>query len=108
MLQDIDKCPICNDVILSPNERGLLRANDKYVVVWLLLSDNTRMRVALCKKCSDKDIKASHIKKMLDNTKRLWKLEAKDGKITQHKEALQVSKFAKSENELIKDNKYGN
>lgn len=108
MQPSIEKCPVCGDTIIEPDEKGRLRPNEKYTTVWLLLSDNTRMRVASCKTCAAVDLRQVDQDKLLNNTKGLWKKESRDGKITKRMNDLKSIKFARNEHEILKGKKNGN
>lgn len=92
----INQCPIDGTVIR--NERG--RTPD-YTEYWLLLSNGTKMRVALCVSCAGNmdDTKA---KKALDHVKRLWSREAESagGRVPKEYSGLRSTGHAKIERDI--------
>ncbi len=110
---ELGKCPFCLTDIIEKDERGNPVFMEDYRECYVLLSDNSRMKVGVCDTCRE-GLTSDHIDALMTEHQKFWKLGLEEA-YTEKKKALDSQRdqqiehysnlrslrFAKREQDLV-------
>lgn len=68
---ELGKCPFCHTQIMTLNEKKQPVRAESYREMWILLSDGSRMKLAICSSCRD-SVSDEMIAELMTEHQKFW------------------------------------